>query len=180
MGNPEARYAGTPHNAGYELVDHLLVSAGLNWDETPEAWIARGTFQGHRVCLVKIRMPMNLIGGGLMRLAEQMRFSPEQCILIYDELDMPLGSIRSRLSGGAGGHRGAASILEAFQTDAFRRVKVGVDQEGAKSNRVDYILTPFSAIGRDVVDQAMQTAEAHVLKLLTAPKKRRDPERMAE
>ncbi|MBK7356820.1 aminoacyl-tRNA hydrolase [Propionivibrio sp.] len=171
LGNSDAKYAGTPHNAGYELVDHLLVSAGLNWDETPEAWIARGILQGHRVCLVKIRMAMNLIGGGLKRLAEQMAIEPEQCILIYDDLDMPLGSIRSRLSGGAGGHRGVASILEAFQTDAFRRVKVGVDQEGAKLNRVDYVLTPLSAVSRDVVDQAMQTAEAHVLKLLAAQKK---------
>ncbi|MBK7564626.1 MAG: aminoacyl-tRNA hydrolase [Propionivibrio sp.] len=109
LGNPDAKYAGTPHNVGYEVVDHLAVSAGLNWDESPGAWIARGKLEGHQVCLVKIRMAMNLIGGGLKRLAERMAIEPEQCILIFDDLDMPLGSVRSRQSGGAGGHRGVAS-----------------------------------------------------------------------
>ena len=120
------------------------------------------------MCLVKIKMPMNLIGGVLKQLADDMSFEPDQCILVYDDLDMPLGSVRTRLSGGAGGHRGVASILEAFQTDAFRRVKIGVDQEGAKLNRVDYVLTPFAAANRDVVAQAILTAEAHLLKILTA------------
>ena len=111
---------------------------------------------------------MNLIGGVLKQLADDMSFEPDQCILVYDDLDMPLGSVRTRLSGGAGGHRGVASILEAFQTDAFRRVKIGIDQEGAKLNRVDYVLTPFAAANRDAVAQAILTAEAHLLKILTA------------
>jgi UDP-N-acetylmuramoyl-tripeptide--D-alanyl-D-alanine ligase len=168
LGNPESRFAGTPHNVGFEVVDKLATSSGLTWDETPEAWIARGTSQERRLCLVKIRMAMNLIGGVLKQLAETMAFEPEQCILVYDDLDMPLGSVRTRLSGGAGGHRGVTSILEAFQTDAFRRVKIGIDQEGAKLNRVDYVLTPFAPASRDKVDQAISSAEAHVLKLASA------------
>ena len=167
LGNPESRFAGTPHNVGYEVVDKLAASSGLSWDETPEAWIARGSYQECRVCLVKIKMPMNLIGGVLKRLADNMSFEPDQCILVYDDLDMPLGSVRTRLSGGAGGHRGTTSILEAFQTDTFRRVKIGVDQEGAKLNRVDYVLTPFAAASRDAIMQAISTAEAHVIKLVT-------------
>ena len=121
-----------------------------------------------------------------------MAFGPEQCILVFDDLDLPLGTVKTRLNGGAGGHRGVgsileafqsdatrlnggagghrgvASILEAFQTDAFPRVKIGVDQEGAKLNRVDYVLTPFAAANRDAVAQAILTAEAHLLKILTA------------
>ena len=111
---------------------------------------------------------MNLTGAGLKQLSENMAFGPEQCILVFDDLDLPLGTVNTRLSGGAGGHRGVASILEAFQTDAFRRVKIGVDQEGAKLNRVDYVLTPFAAANRDAVAQAILTAEAHLLKILTA------------
>lgn len=171
LGNPDAKYAGTPHNVGYEVVDHLAVSAGLNWDESPGAWIARGKLEGHQVCLVKIRMAMNLTGGGLKRLAERMAIEPEQCILIFDDLDMPLGSVRNRQSGGAGGHRGVASILEAFQSDAFRRVKIGVDQEGAKLNRGDYVLTPFTAASWNVAEQALRTAGTHVLKIITDRRK---------
>ncbi|MBK8744499.1 aminoacyl-tRNA hydrolase [Propionivibrio sp.] len=169
LGNSDAKYAGTPHNVGYEFVDHLLVSAALNWDETPEARIARGAFQGHQVCLVKIRMPMNLIGGGLKRLAEQMDFSPEQCILIYDDLDLPVGTVRSRLKGSAGGHRGVASILEAFQTDAIRRIKIGVGQTGVKLDVVNYVLSPFDVASRKSVDLAISLAKTHVLDIVERP-----------
>ena len=166
LGNPESRYAGTPHNVGFEVVDTLAISSGLSWDETPEAWIARGSFQEHRVCLVKIRMAMNLIGGVLKQLAGNMAFEPEQCILVYDDLDMPLGSVRTRLSGGAGGHRGVTSILVAFQTDMFRRVKIGVGQDGAKLDRVAYVLTPFSAASSAVLEQALPLAEQHLCELV--------------
>ena len=166
LGNPGAEYVGTPHNIGYEVVNHLAASLALTWNMTPEAWIARGSSQGRGVCLVKIQMAMNLTGTGLKRLSESMAFGPEQCILVYDDLDMPLGSVRNRLSGSAGGHRGVASILEAFQTDSFRRVKVGVGQTGEKLNRVEYVLAAFAATDRATIDQAILTAEAHVLKLV--------------
>ena len=136
LGNPEPRYAGTPHNIGYEVVDRLAASLGLTWNTTPDAWIARGSSQGTRSVPVKIRSSMNHIGAALKRLSASLSFDPEQCILVHDDLDTPIGSIRTRLSGGAGGHRGVASILEAFQTDAFRRVKVGVGQPEAKLDRV--------------------------------------------
>lgn len=111
-------------------------------------------------------MPMNLIGAGLKRLAERMAFGPDQCILVFDDLDMPLGAVRTRLSGGAAGHRGVTSILEAFQTDAFRRVKVGVGQDGAKLDRVAYVLTPFSAASSAVLEQALPLAEQHLCELV--------------
>ena len=132
LGNPEPRYAGTPHSIGYEVVDQIAKSLGLTWETTPEAWIARGSLQDRRVCLIKIRAAMNHTGTGLKQLAERMSFRPGQCILVHDDLDTRLGSVRTRLSGGAGAHRGVASVLEAFQTDAIRRIKVGVGQAGSK------------------------------------------------
>ena len=142
LGNPDPKRAGTPHNVGYEVVDRLAASLGLTWDTTPEAWIARGSSGGHAGSFGQNPdVSMNHIGGELKRLSETMSFSPAQCILVYDDLDTPIGSIRARVSGGAGGHGGAASILEAFQTDAFRRVKVGIGQPGAKLNRAEYVLT---------------------------------------
>ena len=155
LGNPEPRFDGTPHNVGYEVVDRLAAAFGLTWNSTPEAWIARGSSRD-AVCLVKIKASMNLTGAGLRRLSESLSFSPGQCILVYDDLDTPIGSIRTRLSGGAGGHRGVASILEAFQTDAFRRVKVGVGHPRADLDRVGYVLTPFDPTIRAAVVTAYQ------------------------
>lgn len=170
LGNPESQYAGTPHNVGFEVVERLAATAGLSWQQTPEAWIARGSAQGQALCLVKVNMPMNLIGAGLKQLAGQMRFGPEQCILVFDDLDMPLGAVRTRMSGGAGGHRGVTSILEAFQSDAFRRVKLGVGQDGAKLDRVAYVLTPFAEASRPAVDQATSLAETQLLELMKRPR----------
>ena len=169
LGNPEARYAGTPHNVGHEVVDRLAASLGLTWEETPEAWIARGSSPGRAICLVKIRRVMNLTGAGLKRLAESLAFDPVQCILVFDDLDLPLGAVKTRIKGSAGGHRGVASILEAFQTDAFRRVKVGVGHASAKLDRVKYVLSAFDEESRAAIDQAISTAEAHVLELLERP-----------
>lgn len=169
LGNPEARYSGTPHNVGYEVLDRLAASSGLTWKEIAKAWIARGSSPVRAMCLVKIRLAMNLTGAGLKWLSDSMAFSPAQCILVFDDLDLPLGSVKTRLRGSAGGHRGVASILEAFQTDAFRRVKVGVGQEGRKRNRLDFVLTPFAAESRATIDQAILTAEPRLLEMVKRP-----------
>lgn len=166
LGNPEAKYVNTPHNVGYEVVDQLAASLNLIWQMTPEAWVARGSTKGRAVCLIKVRMPMNGIGAGLKHLSKSMAFSSENCVLVYDDLDLKLGAVKSRLNGSAGGHRGVASILEAFQTDAIRRVKVGVGKAGEKHDRVNYVLTAFDAESRISIDQSIQTAVTRVLKLV--------------
>ncbi len=171
LGNPEARYDGTPHNVGYEVLDHLSASLGLTWEKTPEAWIARGSSPGHAICLIKIRLAMNLAGAGLKRLSDDMAFSPAQCIFVFDDLDLPLGAVKTRLSGSAGGHRGVASILEAFQTDAFRRVKVGVGHASAKLDRVKYVLTAFDEESRIIIDRTIETAGMRIIDMLVTHQK---------
>ena len=168
LGNPDPQRAGTPHNIGYEVVDRLAAARGLAWDTTPDAWIARGSWEEGRVRLVKFRTSMNHIGAGLKHLSESMAFDPAHCILVYDDLALPLGSVRTRLSGGAGGHNGVASILEAFQTDAFRRVKVGVGQPGGKVDRADYLLTAFDAASQSAVDVAIAAALARTVEMVAA------------
>jgi PTH1 family peptidyl-tRNA hydrolase len=95
-----------------------------------------------------------------------MRFDAAQCILVFDDIDLPLGKVRTRMNGSAGGHRGVASILEAFQSDAFRRVKMGVGKPGGKLDRVAYVLTPFAAEDRATIEQAVMTAEASLREMM--------------
>jgi PTH1 family peptidyl-tRNA hydrolase len=84
---------------------------------------------------------------------------------VHDDLAIPLGTIKTRFSGGAGGHRGVASILEAFQSDAFRRIKVGVGPLPAATNMVDYVLTPLSGARRAALEEALSAAHARALEL---------------
>ncbi len=165
LGNPEAKYSNTPHNIGYAAVDHLAESLGLEWTAMPQALLARGVVQGNRVCLIKVNANMNMIGGELKKLSEAMSFNPAQCILVYDDLDLPLGTVRTRMSGSAGGHRGVASILEAFQTDSFRRVKVGVGQTNSGLPKVEYVLKPFDADIGGAVVKAVAAATARTAEL---------------
>lgn len=165
LGNPEVAFSGTPHNVGYEVVDRVAASLGLTWDASPEGWVARGARADLKICLVKFRVSMNVIGVELKEFSRKMSFGPEQCILLHDDLALPIGSVRTRLSGGAGGHRGVASILEAFQTDQFRRVKVGVGKADTKLIQADYVLTAFATEDRAAIDTAILSAEAALLRL---------------
>ena len=166
LGNPEDRYRNTPHNVGYEVIDRLACTIGASWVDASQAWVANGSHHGKVVHLLKINSAMNLIGGGLRQIAAAMSFSHEQCILAFDDLDMAIGAVRMRLGGGAGGHRGVASILEAFQTDRFQRVKIGVGKPGEMADRVEYVLTPFDEESRKVIDETIVVAEQKILEMI--------------
>jgi UDP-N-acetylmuramoyl-tripeptide--D-alanyl-D-alanine ligase len=144
LGNPGAEYAGTPHNVGYEALDALCSSMDCEWLDFPEAWIAKGAIDDHNLWLIKVKTAMNLTGQTLRKMSEAMYFDPAQCILVFDDMDTPLGKVRTRLNGSSGGHRGVASVLEAFQTDQFRRVKIGVKSNDPGESASSYVLTPFS------------------------------------
>ena len=169
LGNPGIEFAKTPHNVGYEALDSLCSSISSKWEEYPEAWIAKGGIDDCNFYLIKIKTPMNLTGSVLKRLSAAMHFDAAQCILVFDDIDLPLGKVRTRMNGSAGGHRGVASILEAFQSDAFRRVKMGVGKPGGKLDRVAYVLTPFAAEDRAAIDQAVLTAEASLREMMLRP-----------
>lgn len=168
LGNPETKYTGSPHNIGYEVVDLLAQTWGLTWLEMSDAWIARGSGQGQAVCLVKVRLAMNGIGAGLKRIAGDTGFAPEKGILVHDDLNLPLGTVRTRLAGGAGGHRGVASVLEAFQADTFKRVKLGIGQANAREKQVAYVLSPWDPSSRPTVDNAVRTAAERIAEMLVS------------
>ena len=109
---------------------------------------------------------MNDSGVGARRLRESIVFDPERCILVHDDLDLAIGTVRTRLRGSAGGHRGVASILEAFQSDAFQRIKIGVRGSAAIGDAATYVLTPFAEAVRPAMDAAVQAAAARGLELI--------------
>ena len=167
LGNQDAIYSGTPHNLGFEAVDSLARAWGLSWEATPDAWIAHGKVSGQPAILVKLRSDMNLTGGGLRQVADAMGIGPERCVLVFDDLATPLGKVRTRTNGGAGGHRGVASALEAFQTNDIRRVKLGIGNAASALDRPVYVTSKFDGESRKLVDLALPVAQAHIVELLT-------------
>lgn len=169
LGNPDEALLNTPHNVGHLVVNRIAELLGASWTRTGDAVLAWGEWRGERVCLVRLTTAMNLSGPALRDLSGRLGFGPDQCILIQDDLDLPLGTIRTRMRGSDGGHRGVRSILEAFQSDQFRRVKVGVRREGEARRAADAVLATFTAEEYTVIDgacnQAVERADQLVAEL---------------
>jgi len=166
IGNPGERFVDTPHNVGHAVLDRLIAMLDLSWRALDRAFVARTHWKGQEVLLIKLQVGVNTSGGALQDLAEQFGFDPRQSIVVHDDLDLPLGTVRARMRGSAGGHRGVASILDACQSDTVRRVKVGVGRPEGGQRAVEYVLRPFAQADRPGVERACETAAQRVLSLL--------------
>jgi aminoacyl-tRNA hydrolase len=166
LGNPGDRYADTPHNVGQRTVGLLAEQFGRLWATEGKARLCRIEWQGATVCLVQPLVLMNHVGAVLAEVGERLAVAPERCILVHDDLDLPLGKIRTRLNGSDGGHRGVRSVLQAFQDDTFPRVKIGVGRPPPGQTIADYVLSPIAADWRPVVDRACREAADRVLQMV--------------
>lgn len=167
LGNPGDRYEGTPHNVGHCVVDMLAQRLNGSWIRVGDsAMVARTQWMGRPVWLMKLLTPINDAGPTLLPLSQECGFSVKDCIFVHDDLDLPIGAIRARPRGSDGGHRGVQSIIEAFQDDKFRRVKIGIGKPTAKQSIIDYVLTPFPPEQRAAVDAGNQVAADRVISLI--------------
>lgn len=166
LGNPGEKYAWTPHNVGHRVLDSLAHSLGQSWVSYKHAMVARLDRDGRSICLIKMQAKVNASGPALAQLGQQLGFGPAECILVHDDLDLPLGRVRIRPGGGDGGHRGVRSVLESFRTDTVRRVKIGVGRPGQKDESSAYVLTEFSSPEKPLVERACANAANHLRRLL--------------
>lgn len=167
LGNPGSKYDNTPHNIGFEVVNYLAEKLNAGWTSSRNfrAHTAKTTCQGSQLLLVKPQTFMNLSGSSLAKILRYFRCAPSDLVVILDDADLPLGRLRVRGQGGAGGHRGLISIIESLGTDDFARVRVGVGRETDR-NLVDHVLSKFGTESHDMVVGAVQTATDAVICLI--------------
>jgi PTH1 family peptidyl-tRNA hydrolase len=153
LGNPGIEYQFTPHNLGFEVVDCLANEAGVEIrNRQCRAITARATIGSEQVLLAKPETFMNLSGMAVHELCGKYEITPEAgLIVIYDELDLPLGQIRIRERGSSAGHNGMKSIIAALGTQEFLRIRLGIAPEKR-------ILKPFRRAQRKPVDEMIATA----------------------
>lgn len=162
LGNPGTRYRGTRHNIGFDLLDRLAAARGLTWrpEKKWQAEIAR-TADG-RLVLAKPQTYMNLSGEAVRAIAAFHKFPPDAVLIAHDDVDLPLGRLRLRASGSAGGHNGLKSIIQHLGTDAFPRLKIGVGRagEGAAPRRdmIDHVLGRFDPAEHETLEKTLATA----------------------
>lgn len=167
LGNPGETYANTPHNVGFDVVDRLAERFEAGWKNGSgfHARVARATRAGGAVLLAKPQTFMNLSGTSVAPLLRYYGGAPADLTVILDDADLPLGTLRIRASGGNGGHRGLASIIEALGTEAFPRVRLGVGRD-ARGSLVDHVLHKFDGERLGLV-RAMVEAAADAAQCLT-------------
>ena len=152
LGNPGAQYANTPHSVGFEAVDAIAAEIGATWEAKRQfsCLMAKGSFAGMPVMLVKPQTYMNLSGDSVAPVVKYHNATAADLLVIQDDIDLPIGRMRVRKNGSCGGHNGIRNIIERLGTQDFTRLKLGVGKD--KSNVIAHVLGKFDPATRKVMD----------------------------
>jgi peptidyl-tRNA hydrolase, PTH1 family len=162
LGNPDPEYQWTPHNLGFMAVDELA-NRGAIRVERPEAkaLVGRGTFAGEEVVLAKPQTYMNLSGVSVRELLAKYELEPGDLLVLWDEVQLPLGTIRIHPDGRAGSHNGAKSVIGALGTQRFARLRLGCGPEQPVTSRKEHVLRPMKKAELEVaVEMIGQAGDA--------------------
>lgn len=160
LGNPGPRYAGTRHNAGFQAGDALAKKRGVQIDRLRfRALTAQCALGGARVLLMKPQTFMNLSGEAVGQAAKFYKIPPERVLVVSDEVSLPVGRLRVRMKGSAGGHNGLKNIIAHLGTDAFPRIRIGVGAPPHPDyDMADWVLGTFQNADAERMAEAAQRA----------------------
>ena len=154
LGNPGRRYQATRHNVGFEVLDRLAGDASF---ESRVRWQASSAKLADGTLLLKPGTFMNLSGRAVQAAAAFFKLPPESLLVVFDDVSLPLGTLRFREGGGHGGHDGVRSIIESLGSDQFPRLKIGIGESGA-GKLVGHVLGRFREDERDALEKALARA----------------------
>jgi len=166
LGNPGSQYKGTRHNVGFTVVEELASRASVGFESAPaEALIAKWRWPDDVVLLVKPLTFMNLSGQAIGELARYFKIDVADLLVIVDEVHLPLGKLRARARGSAGGHNGLKSVI-AHLGDGFARLRLGVGRGDDRRNMADHVLSRFdkdeAAEAERMIARAADASEAFI------------------
>ncbi|HOE13536.1 MAG TPA: aminoacyl-tRNA hydrolase [Candidatus Saccharicenans sp.] len=159
LGNPGSEYAGTRHNAGFMVVQRLGQRWNLKFDRRACSSRLAETRRGRtKIILALPQTFMNQSGLAVQSLLSTYKVKPENLLIIYDDLDLPLGEIRIRPQGSPGSHKGMKSIVETLGTTLFPRVRLGIGPRPEAVEAADYVLSQFSEEEKPKIKEAVEKA----------------------
>lgn len=170
LGNPGPEYRDTRHNVGRRVVDRLSRRIHTRFARDGAHSVAQAQWRGDALYLIKLGSYMNTSGPAAARLCRKLHLGPGDLVIVFDDLDLPLGVVRMRMTGSAGGHNGMRSLIDTFGTMDLRRIKVGIgrpDAPGEKRAQVsDHVLSPFAAGEHEAIEAACAKAGDLTLELI--------------
>jgi PTH1 family peptidyl-tRNA hydrolase len=171
LGNPGKKYERTRHNVGFMVVDEFLKRVRVrDYREECLSHLFRIKVFEREVLVAKPQTYMNNSGLAVFNLIEEYEINPEEMMVIYDDLDLPLGRMRLRLGGSSGGHHGVESIIKEIKSENFIRLRIGIGRPKDKDKVVDYVLSPFSPEEEPLLYAVLGRASECILRCLeTSP-----------
>lgn len=167
LGNPGAEYEFTPHNLGFLVVDRLAESNAIRVSRKENmALVGLGTIRQKRVALAKPQTFMNLSGPSIKGLLERYGLNPDRLLLVYDELDLPWGSLRIKPKGSAAGHNGIKSVIASLGTNEFPRLRIGIRPDHTIEDGARFVLAPFRRAQKQEVEETVARAAEAVESIL--------------
>jgi PTH1 family peptidyl-tRNA hydrolase len=159
LGNPDPEYQWTPHNLGFMAVDEVANRAAIRV-ERPEgkALVGRGKLAGEEILLAKPQTYMNLSGISVRELLAKYELDVSDLLVTWDEVQLPLGTIRIHKDGSAGSHNGAKSVIGALGTQEFARLRLGCGPEHQLKSRREYVLRPMKKAELEVAAEMLDEA----------------------
>lgn len=166
MGNPGLRYAKTRHNMGFMVLDALSALIGVRWIETDDEYVAaNGRIAGQAVYLVKPLTYVNRSGLAVRHVLERLGLEVGELLVVVDDVHLPVGTMRLRMRGSDGGHKGLSSIIREVGTSHFPRLRLGVGRP-SEGDLVEYVLGTFSEEEipdqQAMIERALQTIRIYV------------------
>ncbi len=164
LGNPESKYHQTRHNIGFASVDALADAWHFTWQEHRRfhGWFSEGMVLGHKVALLKPTTYMNRSGQAVRAVMDWYKIPSESLLVIYDDMDLPMGRLRLRLSGSAGGHNGMKSIISHVGGEGFPRLRLGIGKSNHKTETISHVLGRFTPEEISIVDKSLALAREAV------------------
>jgi peptidyl-tRNA hydrolase, PTH1 family len=168
LGNPDPEYQWTPHNLGFMAVDELANRSSIRV-ERPEgkALVGRGKLAGEEVVLAKPQTYMNLSGISVRELLSKYELEPSDLLVMWDEVQLPMGTIKINGDGSAGSHNGAKSVIGSIGTQQFARLRLGAGSEHQIGSRKQYVLRPMKKAELEVAAEMLGEAGDAVELILT-------------
>lgn len=159
LGNPGQRYAQTRHNIGFRCIDFLAHANGIEITRKRfAAKLGEGSIGGEHVILAKPLTYMNDSGKAVQPISHWFKVTPERILIVYDDLDLPIGRLRLRPGGSSGGHRGINSIITDTGNQDFNRLRIGIGRP-AQGDPIDYVLNAFSADEECIISEVIKLVE---------------------
>lgn len=169
LGNPTSKYQATRHNIGWDAITRLSDDYRIALDsKRHKAICGTGYIEGEKVILAQPITYMNLSGESVRALVDYYKASPEDVIIIYDDISLDVGQLRIREKGSAGGHNGIKSIISHLGIDEFPRIKIGVGDKPTDWDLADYVLSRFQGDEHELIRDALKDTSSACKMILTS------------